>query len=561
MNCRLIFLFVGICWSLIPANAQIAPGKYVAWLTDKDNNLYSLSNPSAFLSQRSLERRQRQGIALDWYDLPVTPSYISQIKAVGVHVIHASKWLNFVVFETSNPALADQVALLPFVKKVEKARKRPVNRMINSGTQDYMAFPWMEALLLTNTTELKNSKGFDYGGAANQVQMIKTDVLHNLGYTGKGMLIALLDAGYASADQLPALDSLFKTGRMLGTRDFVLPGNNVFDPAINGHGTMVLSTMAALQPGTLVGTAPRASYFLIRTEDAQSEYVIEEYNWVSGAELADSLGADVINSSLGYTEFDDPAQNHTYQQMDGNTAISTLGADRAASRGMLVVSSAGNSGSSPWRHIGAPADGDSVFTIGAVDALGNYASFSSQGPSYDGRIKPNIATQGQGAAFIGPWGGLSYGNGTSFSSPIAAGSMACLWQAHPDLNNMQLMQIVMETASQANNPDSLLGYGIPDFSAAHSNLSAGQNELTNSDYFIMAPNPFHAEVVIRSTQPVTKTLNVELFDLKGIRQRMSTWWPGSQYLTWDGLQSLPQGMYILRINSATSSNYYRLIKE
>lgn len=561
MKRRWIFLAVWILWAFVPAVAQIAPGKYVAWLTDKNNNPYSLSNPSAFLSQRSIERRQRQGISLDWYDLPVTPSYIDQIKAVGVNVIHASKWMNFVVFETSNPALADQVALLPFVKKVEKARKRTAKSKINAGTLDYIAFPWMETPLLASAPELKNSKGFDYGGGANQVQMIKTDVLHNLGFTGQGMLIALLDAGYASADQLPALDSLFKTGRMVGTRDFVQPGNNVFVPTINGHGTMVLSTMAALQAGTLVGTAPRASYFLIRTEDALSEFVIEEYNWVSGAELADSVGADIINSSLGYTEFDDSTQNHTYQSMDGNTAISTQGADRAASRGILVVNSAGNSGSSPWRYIGAPADGDSVFTIGAVDAWGNYASFSSKGPTYDVRIKPNIATQGQGAAFLGPWGGLSYGNGTSFSSPIAAGSMACLWQAHPDLNNMQLMQIVMETASQANNPDTLLGYGIPDFSAAHANLSAGQKELAGNEYFIISPNPFHNEVVVRSTQPINKSLSLEIFDLKGIRYRVGNWWPGYQDFTLSGLETLPKGFYILRISSANSNHSFRLIKK
>jgi serine protease AprX len=390
--------------------------------------------------------------------------------------------------------------------------------------------------------------------------MIKVDVLHNLGFTGKGMLIALLDAGYASADQLPALDSLFQSGRLLGTRDFVQPGNNVFDPAINGHGTMVLSTMAALQPGTLVGTAPHASYFLIRTEDAPTEYIVEEYNWVSGAELADSIGADIINSSLGYTEFDDPTQNHTYQNMDGNTAIATIGADRAASRGILVVNSAGNSGASPWFYIGSPADGDSVFTIGAVDALGNYASFSSKGPTYDKRIKPNIATQGQGAAFIAPWGSLSYGNGTSFSSPIAAGSMACLWQAHPDLNNMQLMEVVMQTASLANNPDSLMGYGIPDFSAAHASLSAGRNEYTPGEEFTLTPNPFSSELVIRCQSRLQKPVSMELYDVKGLKVKSATWQPAQSQFTLYGLGSLPKGVYILRIRSVDRTQTFRLIK-
>ncbi len=541
--------------------AQIAPQKYVAWLTDKENNPFTLNNPSAFLSQRSIERRQKYGIPLDWYDLPVSPSYISQINAIGVNVLHASKWMNFVVFETADTQRVSLIKQLPFVRKVEKTRKRINSNASIVGMQSIDNLPFNDAVPWSTSSILKSSGSYDYGGGTNQVQMIKIDVLHNQGFTGKGILIALLDAGYAIADQIPALDSLFQSGRMLGTRDIVMPGNNVFDPAINGHGTMVLSTMAALQPGTLVGTAPHASYFLIRTEDAPTEYIIEEYNWVTGAELADSIGADIINSSLGYTEFDDPTQNHTYQSMDGNTAIATQGADRAASRGILVVNSAGNSGTSPWFFIGSPADGDSVFTIGAVDALGNYASFSSKGPTFDKRIKPDIATQGQGAAFIGPWGGLSYGNGTSFSSPIAAGSMACLWQAHPDLNNMQLRNVVMQTASLASNPDSLMGYGIPDFSAAHASLSAGRYDENVQDDFLVAPNPFQNELFIRSRWATNKPIYVRLLNLKGIEMASAVWQPGLTLLKLQGLQFLSKGFYILSLQSEKGHLGLRLIKK
>lgn len=558
---KLLLLAIWGLAALNPSQAQVAPGKYVAWLTDKNNNPFTLNDPNAFLSQRSLDRRQRYGIALDWYDLPVTPSYISQIKSVGVNVLHASKWMNFVLFETTDTSLVSQVTQLPFVAKIEKVKRKAFSKKPSSGMQSLDNMPFTDIAARPESSYLKNSAIFDYGGGTNQVQMIKVNILHEQGYTGKGMLIALLDAGYASADQLPALDSLFESGRLLGTRDFVLPGNNIFDPSINGHGTMVLSTMAALQPGTLVGTAPHASYFLIRTEDASTEYIVEEYNWVSGAELADSLGADIINSSLGYTEFDDPSQNHTYQNMDGNTAIATLGADRAASRGILVVNSAGNSGSSPWFYIGSPADGDSVFTIGAVDALGNYASFSSKGPSYDKRIKPNIATQGQGTAFIAPWGGLSYGNGTSFSSPIAAGSMACLWQAHPDLNNMRLMDVVMQTASQANSPDSLLGYGIPDFAAAHASLSTGRNDLASKNVFTVYPNPFTDELLIQSHNPVQKPISVILYDVKGSLILSTTWQPQHSLYLLKGLEHLEKGFYLLHIQAENQAHVYRVIKK
>ncbi|MEJ5303041.1 MAG: S8 family serine peptidase [Bacteroidales bacterium] len=558
---KLLLLTIWCLAALMPSHAQVAPGKYVAWLTDKNNNPYTLNNPGAFLSQRSLERRQRYGIALDWYDLPVTPSYISQIKSVGVNVLHASKWMNFVLFETTDTLLVSQVAQLPFVAKIEKVKRKVSGKKLISGMQSLDNKPFSDRVPRPEGSFLKNSAIFDYGGGTNQVQMIKVNVLHEQGYTGKGMLIALLDAGYASADQLPALDSLFESGRFLGTRDFVLPGNNVFDPGINGHGTMVLSTMAALQPGTLVGTAPHASYFLIRTEDAETEYVIEEYNWVSGAELADSIGADVINSSLGYTEFDNPLQNHTYQDMDGNSAIGTRGADRAAAKGILVVNSAGNSGDSPWFYIGSPADGDSVFTIGAVDALGNYASFSSKGPTYDKRIKPNISTQGQGSAFIAPWGGLSYGNGTSFSSPIAAGSMACLWQAHPDLNNMRLMEVVMQTASQANSPDSLLGYGIPDFAAAHASLSTGRNDLASKSVFTIYPNPFSYELLIQSNNPVQNPISIVLYDVKGTFVLSTTWQPQQSLYLLKGLEHLDKGFYLLHIQSDNQAYVYRVIKK
>jgi len=551
----------------ITGMAQIAPEKYAAWLTDKDNNTYTLSNPGEFLSARALERRSRFGIATDYYDLPVTPAYLDQIRETGVSILHASKWLNAVVFHTTDPNLAEIVGQLPFVKKVSKIPARQATADNEHGMmhlKDDKRIPFIDYTHLppnANPMKSGSSNVFNYGGGLNQIQMIKGEELHNRGYTGKGLIIALLDAGYWHVDQLAAFDSLWLNGRIIGTRDFVTPGANVFGDDMHGHGMMVLSTMGANLPGQLVGTAPHASYFLIRTEDGASEYIIEEYNWVSGAELADSLGADIINSSLGYTTYDDPAQNHTYEDMDGNTAIATIGADRAASRGILVVNSAGNSGGSAWRYIGAPADGDSVFSIGAVDYLGQYAGFSSKGPTYDGRVKPNIATQGQGAAFIAYGGTVSYGNGTSFSSPIAAGMMACLWQAHPELNNMQLMNAVMQTASQSNTPDSLLGYGIPNFLAAHASLSVGNPETTFAPRYVAVPNPFINSFRIECQGNPSLPLNVELYDIRGSRQYTAVIAHCHTSGTLTGLENLKPGVYFLRLSNQTTNQTIKVIKQ
>ena len=546
--------------------AQIAPEKYAAWLTDKNNNSYTLSNPGEFLSARSLDRRARFGIAIDSYDLPVTPAYMDQISETGVSILHASKWLNAVVFHTTDPNLAVLVGQLPFVSKVTRIPARKPAIQDAQGMmhlQDGQRIPFIEYTHrppYANPLKSAGSNVFNYGGGLNQIQMIKGEELHNRGFTGKELLIALLDAGYWRVDQLAAFDSLWQNGRILGTRDFVTPGANVFGDDMHGHGMMVLSTMGANLPGQLVGTAPHASYFLIRTEDGASEYVIEEYNWVSGAELADSLGEDIINSSLGYTTYDDPAQNHTYEDMDGNTAIATIGADRAASRGILVVNSAGNSGGSAWRYIGAPADGDSVFSIGAVDYLGNYAGFSSKGPTYDRRVKPNIATQGQGAAFISYGGTVSYGNGTSFSSPITAGMMACLWQAHPELNNIQLMNAVMQTASQSNAPDSLLGYGIPNFLAAHASLSVGHSEAPGSPAYVVVPNPFSQGFRIECKGDPSLPLEIELRDIRGTLLYSANITHCSTAPAITGLESLKPGIYFLKLSDSSSHQAIKLIK-
>jgi hypothetical protein len=289
--------------------------------------------------------------------------------------------------------------------------------------------------------------------------------MHRQGFKGKGMLVAVFDAGFENLPQLDAMRHLFVNGRILDTYNFVEDNGYVYGKG-GDHGTKVLSTMAAYDPGKIIGTAPEASYLLYRTEDASSEYRIEEFNWLLAAERADSAGADVINSSLGYNNFDDKSMSYTYEQMDGNTAYVTQAADMAAAVGMLVVTSAGNEGRGKWKYITAPADADSVLTVGAVDSKGSYAEFSSKGNTPDGRTKPDVVAKGAATTVVSPGNRVTVSNGTSFSSPLMAGFATSLWQAYPKLNNMEVIDILRRSGSQAQKPDSLLGYGIPDYERA-----------------------------------------------------------------------------------------------
>ncbi len=449
--------------------SQVAPDKYHIRFTDKDNSPYSIENPLEFLSQRAIDRRANQNIAIVENDLPVNPAYISSIAGTGVTILNVSKWMNSLTIYTTDQNALDAIDAFPFVQSTSKSSTfKPLSQKEKSSKPFFENETYGEFQESKEENAIKGTQSnYDYGSALNQIQMLNGDSLHDLGYDGAGMIIAVLDAGFLNVNSLTVFDSLWDNGQILGSKDFVDPQS----PNIYGshyHGCMVLSTMGGNLPGEMVGTAPKADYWLLRTEDGDTEYLIEELNWVSGAEFADSLGADVINSSLGYTTFDDSNQNHTYEDMDGNTAPITIGADIAASKGILVCNSAGNSGNGSWHYIGAPADGDSVFSIGSVNGSGIYTYFSSTGPTYDGRVKPNVVAKGQGTTIVNPWTGAIYtGNGTSFSSPVTAGMVTCLWQANPTKSNMEIMQVVEQSASQANSPDSLLGYGIPNYMIAN----------------------------------------------------------------------------------------------
>lgn len=437
--------------------------RYIIQLKDKANNPFSLSAPQAFLSQKAIDRRSRYTIAVDSSDLPVTPRYIDSIRLAGdVQVLNISKWLNAVSISTTDAAALQKIAQFPFVVSTKAIALK--NGPVGGETKGMQSTaPPVSYQSRTNTFNTL-ADHYNYGYASGQVRLHHGEFLHNIGLRGDGVMIGMLDAGYYSYSTLPAFDSVRTQGHILETWDFVNRETSVAED--NAHGMYCFSIMAANIPNKLVGTAPRSSYVLYRTEDGGSEYPIEEFNWVVGAERVDSIGGDLISSSLGYSTFDDPALNHSYADMNGNTTISAIGADVAAKKGILVVNAAGNEGNSAWKYISSPADGDSVLAVGAVDSTGLPGSFSSYGPSSDGQVKPDVASVGVATFVQATNGAIAYGNGTSFACPNMAGLTACLWQGFREFNNMKIIDALRRSSSRYTAPNDRVGYGIPDMKKA-----------------------------------------------------------------------------------------------
>lgn len=466
--------------------AQIAPNIYWIQFTDKTGTPYSIDNPEAFLSSRALERRARLGISIDEYDLPVNPAYLQAVANCGAELINPSKWLNGVSVFVTDLSVIDAINALDFVSMVrycpndEKAQERKERWLAEES----------KAEVVTRAT-----MGY-YGGGATQISQIHGDFLHGQGYRGEGMVIAVLDGGFEGADTHPAFDNMREEGRLLGTRSF-LPGQpSVYTQTT--HGCSCLSTMAAYVPDTFVGTAPKASYYLIHTENCNYENIVEEYNWVSGAEYADSLGVDVCTSSLGYIDFDMGQWDHPFEHFDGHTAPMTIGSEIAVSRGMLCLVAASNEGDS-WGDectLGIPADAEHSLTIGAVNSNGQRAYFSSVGPTYDGRIKPDVMAMGEGT-YVAGHGSYYNGNGTSFATPVMAGAVTCLWQANPMATVEEICDAVRQCGDHASHPDKYYGYGIPNLEQAMQVLHVEDTFVQSNEIIKIYPNPSKGELHIK----------------------------------------------------------------
>jgi subtilisin family serine protease len=527
-----IFLFIIIPTYLF---SQVAEDRYRLYLSDKENNSFSLESPEEFLSTESIQRRIKQNISIIENDLPVSNYYIDSLKNLGFRILNKSKWLNTVVVYSTDQQLIDTITSYGFIKSKNKS-------FVNLDSKSYLD------LLKNQNFDAYSSDNVNYGNGTTQISMINGHALHQNGYQGQGITIAVIDGGFEGANTLPAFDSLWQNNQILGTRDFVDGDNEVFDAS--DHGMKVLSTMGANIPGSLVGTAPKANYWLLRSEKTDDENSIEEDNWAAAAEFADSLGIDIITSSLGYTEFDKEYQNYSYNDLDGNSTFITKAADIAASKGILVVNSAGNLGNDAWKYISAPGDGDSVLTVGAVDAFASIAYFSGLGPTYDGRIKPNVCAMGVQSAVQSLDGNITVSNGTSFSTPIIAGMTACLWQRHPELNNMEIIKKIEESAHQYSTPDNIMGYGIPDFAKAAELLNATNVSIINDKAIITVyPNPFIDKVSIELVSKINANSKIELYNSIGIKVRTSNIERNSNnsIIELSNLNNLPKGIYFIRM--------------
>jgi len=525
---------------LILFNQQLVKGqsasRYQIHLSDKGS--YTVSDVE--LSEKSLLRRENQGIELEFSDISIYKSYLDHLIKLGIDIKGQSKWMNC-LFVKMNDSDSVKVASLPFVKKVVKGNLYASK----THTDDFTS---VHSSILPY---------YNYGLAKAQISQLEGEILHNKGYQGQGMTIAVFDAGFNQVNEHSGFKKAFENQLITAGPDYVL-GIEKIQYKHSNHGKSVLSTMLAFSKDRYVGTAPKANYILIRTENASSESLVEEYNWLQAAEYVDSLGVDMINSSLGYTVFDDTTENHTYEELNGDKTPITIAADLAARKGILVVNSAGNSGGSSWYYIGAPADGDSVFTIGSVNSEGMSSTFSSHGLTVDGRVKPNVVAHGEGIYAANGIDDYTPTNGTSFSSPVMCGMTACLWQylkvENPSTTNMEVIQKIEESAHLYPNFNEDYGYGIPDFKSIVPNISV---YLLNDNETGIYPNPFSNIIYLKFS--FMKKGRVELVALSGQIVYEESIPDNTLNLTLE-TEYIPKGIYLLRIHSNSGTKIYKVVK-
>lgn len=532
----LLVLSTSFC---ISGMAQSYPYFYRIFLRDKGDKSLSSYSASDLLSPKAIQRRQKAGIEIPEYnDIPVYRSYLDKISALGLKLHTTSKWMNTALFKSQSPFDISILMELPFVRDVKNVKSPGKKRL----SDDKLNFKVVQS----------DIPAFD-----RPLTMINGYPMHNSGFDGKNILIAILDGGFINADVISSLNDLRSRNGIKKTFDFVLNENNVYNA--NSHGTAVLSVLAGKLTGQIEGTAPGADYILLKTEDVASEFPCEEDFWAAGAEYADSSGADIISSSLGYFTFDDPSLNYKLSDLDGKTAFVTRIADIAASKGILVVNSAGNERNQVWEKIIFPADGDSVVAAGAVDGNNIIADFSSAGPSADGRIKPDNVTMGVNVPVQIDQKLVGRSNGTSFSCPVLSGMAACLMQAVPEAVNTDIIKALHSCADRINNPDSLYGYGVPDIVQALNRLQDIYLKTPDKGVIIY-PNPTSGnfEIIFRSPP---ENATIEIFSTTGklISRRNISGYAG-RTLTISDLQQREQGIYFIRIGDASGSTVSKVIK-
>jgi serine protease AprX len=512
--------------------------RYMIFFQDKTGNGYSIDNPAAFLTARAIARRTRDNIAITSEDLPVTESYVQNLSNLGAKVLYRTRWMNGVLVECTEE-IKNQIAQQAFVRTVEYVAPgaRPSAREMKTSRPGKFS----EAVATAEASDV-------------QLQMLGIDDLHQAGFHGEGVLIAILDAGFPGGATNPYLQHIIQEGRLHGSSyDFVSGSSNVFTK--DSHGANVWSIMGAFQEGSFRGGAYGADFVLFITEYTPTEYRVEEYNWLFAAERADSLGVEVINSSVGYNQFDDPSMDYTYNDLDGETAVITRASAMAGKRGMTVVVSAGNFGDKLWQYVGVPADGKEVLSVGAVNSNGIRAALSSYGPTADQRIKPDVAAMGLGTSYVSSTGAVSSGSGTSYASPIVASLAAILRQVWPEISSVELIEKIRLMSSQAASPDNELGYGIPDASNIVTSAEPLQPVVA-----MISPNPFGASFVIELQTSPAERCTFLVRDIRGAETN------GVQVRSLGenrfelSMRDHQPGLYLLQLQIGNRRSVYRIFK-
>lgn len=528
-TCYILVLLILCCLHL---HAQ--ENRYMVFFSDKAGTPYTLEAPEAYLSDRAIARRVQQNIAITAMDLPVDPTYTNGVKGTGADVFFTTKWLNGALIQT-DASLVSTIEGLSYVDSVIYVA--PGAKLTSSGR------------MMSKEEEYEISEITD-----SQINMLGLDLLHEEGYRGEGLIIAFFDGGFKGVNTEGAFQHIYSDNRMLYVKNLITNDDNVYQ--YSTHGTRVFSATAGYIADEFEGSAYNADFMLFVTEDASSEYRIEEYNWLIAAEKADSAGVDIINGSVGYFDFDDASMNYTYEDMDGKTTIITKAAKFAADRGMLAVVSGGNEGNKTWKYITAPADAENILSVGSVNSSGEISAFSSFGPSADGRIKPEVLALGSGTMVVNDFGTIIPGSGTSFATPLITGLAASLWQANPDITNKELIDFIISISSRADTPDNQYGYGIPSYRV----VVAGVDKAAES-LFSIYPNPISSDQLFVQFNNMTGRVQGKLYNVNGtLIQTYELNTASAEKASTISLANIDSGVYFLMINTGSSMQKFRIVK-
>lgn len=518
-------LFVFLFWSELSLSAQVEY-HFLIEFTDKKETAYSFDSPEDFLTERAITRREKEEVLIDSLDLPIVPRYLDSLFEFTIEA--KSKWFNSVVVSTNDSIKIISIINHTFIYSITYIGNK-------GGSNKTM------------------SKNWDYGPSELQIDQVSGKFLHGKEYTGKGIMVGVIDVGFKNVNSITGFDSLFINNQITATYDFVNDETDVYNDA--SHGTSVLSVLSGFQEGVLIGTAPHAELVLLVSEDVSQENLIEEFNHVEAVEYADSLGVDVINTSLGYNSFDTKEFSHTINELTGDSAWITKGTNIAARKGILMVTSSGNEGNGSWRTTTFPADAELGLTVGAVNAEGELGGFSSVGfPTLQDFVKPNVVAQGAQTYLVLGSGGYTTSNGTSFSSPQIAGWAACLMQAFPEKKSTEIKKAIEYSSSQYSSPDSLLGYGIPNFEDAYYYLKYDGFKNVGNDGVLLYPNPVSEQLNV-----VSSTVFSELRILNSNGQLV--WEQSNSKQAFSiPLHRLSAGTYFIEMMNAEVSEYRKFVK-